>query len=320
LYRNLLEPVWDQIRGKKVLYVSSNGSLTSLPFSLFVTKPPQGSDADPDDLRTTSWLVTSHATVTLPSVSYLKVFGPDDVASSRVRSQKVRLTAFGNPRFSSEYTQQSGEKRGALISALHNMAPLPNTKRELAAMAEILNAPNDSLYLGPRATEANLKQIDLTESSVLAFATHALVSSEIAGQSEPGIVLSPPAKSSDLDDGLLTATELSLLRIKADWLIFSACNTAGSDGSANGEGLSGLASAGLYAGAKSLLVSHWPVLDNAAADLTTSTLRAYYGSNGTTRAQALRQAMLQLLSNTAQHQYAHPAAWAPFVLVGGLQR
>ena len=321
LHQMLLKPVWSKIADKRMLYVSANGPLTSLPFSLFVTDPPEGDDTSPGDLRSTSWLVESHATVTLPSLSYLKVFDDIDDANgnSDQNGEPVQFAGFGNPIFSGGSTETSASSRNSLTSQLNGLDPLPNTKRELSAMADIFKSEQAQLFLGKAATETNVKQSDLESTNVLAFATHALLSTDIPGITEPSIVFTPPKQGTDMDDGVLTASELSLLKIGADWLIFSACNTAGPDGSPGGEGLSGLASAGLYAGAKSLLVSHWPVFDDAAADITTKTLNRYYGGRSISQAEALRSAMLGLIADDSNPLYAHPAAWAPFVLVGGLQ-
>src|SRR5690606_22207527 len=103
-------------------------------------------------------------------------------------------------------------------------------------------------------------------------------------------------------------------RLSADWVLLSACNTAGSDGKPGAEGLSGLARAFLYAGARSILVSHWPVRDDAAARLTTDAIAAV--GQGIGRSEALRRAMLALMEDKRDLSLAHPSAWAPFVVVG----
>jgi len=88
------------------------------------------------------------------------------------------------------------------------------------------------------------------------------------------------------------------------------------DGTEGAEGLSGLAKAFFYAGSRALLVSHWPVVSDAAVKLTTGMLR--YQSNNPTasRAEALRQSMLALMNDEKEPDYAHPLFWVPFVVVG----
>ena len=80
--------------------------------------------------------------------------------------------------------------------------------------------------------------------------------------------------------------------------------------------MSGLAKAFFYAGSRALLVSHWPVVSDAAVKLTTGMLD-YRADNPTAgRAEALRRSMLALMNNEEKPHYAHPMFWAPFVVVG----
>ena len=97
----------------------------------------------------------------------------------------------------------------------------------------------------------------------MALATHGLVAGELAGVSEPALVLTPPAEGTEADDGLLTASEVAQLKFDADWVILSACNTAATDGTPGARGLSGQAKVFFYAGSRALLVSHWPVVSDA---------------------------------------------------------
>ena len=106
---------------------------------------------------------------------------------------------------------------------------------------------------------------------------------------------------------------MAQLKLNADWVILSACNTAAADGTPGANGLSGLAKAFFYAGSRALLVSHWPVVSDAAVTLTTSMLAA--AKTGLTRAEAHRQAMMAMI-DTGLARNAHPALWAPFVVVG----
>ena len=115
---------------------------------------------------------------------------------------------------------------------------------------------------------------------------------------------------------MLTASEVALLKLDADWVILSACNTASSDGEPGAEGLSGLARSFFYAGACSLLVSHWPVGTNSAVELTTGIFEEMKTNPEIGRAEALRRSMTRLINNQAHPEYAHPYFWAPFVVVG----
>jgi len=102
------------------------------------------------------------------------------------------------------------------------------------------------------------------------------------------------------------------LKLNADWVVLSACNTAGADGRAE-EALSGLARGFFYAGSRSLLVTHWAVESQSAMLLTTRTFETYINNAKVSRSQALQQAMLHVMQNS---QFAHPTYWAPYALVG----
>ena len=125
--------------------------------------------------------------------------------------------------------------------------------------APALNAPASDIHTGLEATETAVKQASLDQYGIVYFATHALVTGDLKAfakaKAEPALVLTIPDKPTDKDDGLLQASEVSELKLNADWVVLSACNTAASDG-VGAEALSGLARAFFYAGARSLVVSH----------------------------------------------------------------
>ena len=195
------------------------------------------------------------------------------------------------------------------------LAPLPNTARELRAVANALDVPTSEIKLGPEATEPVVKSLPLRNYRIVYFATHGLVSGEINGLAEPALVLTLPERPNEEDDGLLTASEVAELKLNADWVVLSACNTAAGD-TPGAEGLSGLARAFFYAGARALLVSHWSLEDEAATAITTGTFTRLSKDPLLGRAEALRQATLAFLDNSANPTDAFPAIWAPFVIVG----
>jgi CHAT domain-containing protein len=170
-------------------------------------------------------------------------------------------------------------------------------------------------------TETKIKDLNakgrLADYRVLHFATHGLVAGETEqfteGKAEPSLLFTPPATASDTDDGLLTAPEVSQLKLDADWVILSACNTAAGD-AREAEALSGLARAFFYAGARALLVTHWNINSDAAVALTTGAFSALKSEPGIGRAEALRRSQLALIAKGGMN--AHPSTWAPLVLVG----
>src|SRR5262249_42365199 len=133
------------------------------------------------------------------------------------------------------------------------LAPLPETADELRAVARRLGVPETELKLGPLATETVVKTADLRNYRIVYFATHGLVAGEVKGLAEPALALTLPRDPSELDDGLLTASEVAQLKLNAEWVVLSACNTAAGD-KPGAEALSGLARAFFYAGARALLV------------------------------------------------------------------
>src|SRR5262249_57116814 len=114
-----------------------------------------------------------------------------------------------------------------------------------------------------------------------------------------GLVLTPPARPTLDDDGLLRASQVAQLKLNADFVILSACNTAASDGTPGAEGLSGLAKAFFYAGALSLLVSHWEVQSEPTVKLTTGLIRALTIDPSIGPSEALRRSILATIDSAA---------------------
>ena len=199
---------------------------------------------------------------------------------------------------------------------LTDMPSLPDTQTELQTVANFLKGSGvTEFFVGAQATEARLRSIRLSDYRVLYFATHGLLPGELRCQSEPALVLSPPATAAvtKIEDGLLDASEISQMKLTADLVVLSACNTAGGGDKFGGEALTGLAEAFFFAGARNLLVTHWSVPSEA----TTSLMGRVFASLGPdmtrSSARALQQAQIQMLGMPAT---AHPVFWGAFVLLG----
>jgi CHAT domain-containing protein len=249
---------------------------------------------------------------------------------SRKEQAKNPLIGFGDPIFNpEEETRPAKQEKVAATrsypdfwkgieidrSMLRGLPRLPETADELKVVAAKLGAPMSDIHLQRDASEATVKRARLDDFSVLYFATHGLVASDVKGLGEPALALSMPKQPSELDDGLLTASEVAQLKLNADWVVLSACNTAAGD-KPGAEALSGLARAFFYAGARALLVSHWAVESKAATTLTTSTFDILKSDPKLGRAEALRRAMPAYMNDTSDPLSAYPALWAPFVVVG----
>jgi CHAT domain-containing protein len=189
---------------------------------------------------------------------------------------------------------------------------------ELCAVARDLGVSEKDIRLGNRATEAEIKRLseagELARYRIIHFATHGALAGHVGGNSEPGLILTPPGTATERDDGYLSASEIAQLKLDADWVILSACNTAA--GSTEGaEALSGLARAFFYAGARTLLVSHWAVASDATVKLITGAVGRMASDKSIGRAEAMRQSMLAMIDK-GEPLEAHPAYWAPFIVVG----
>jgi CHAT domain-containing protein len=294
LYKTLFSQIEDLIKGKRLLIVPS-GMLTQLPFHVLVSEGPNSTvPASDANYRNVAWLAREHAIAVLPAVSSLK--GLRELARDSRASEAY--VGFGDPLLDGDPTRFHGDAAAAKLARdarcprpprrvaslsdraatrggvrsngglaeladLRSWAPLPETADELCDVAQDLGVdPSTHLYIGAKATETEIKRLSgagaLAKFKVVHFATHGAVGGELSGATEPGLILTPPEKASETDDGYLSASEIAALKLDADWVILSACNTAA--GEAKGaEALSGLARAFFYAGARSLLASHWEV-------------------------------------------------------------
>ena len=288
LYRALLPGSLEMaVAGKRNWLFASNGPLASLPAALLLTRLP----ARGEPMQRYPWLVRDHA------VSIFTSF--NDGARAPSSNRPPRFLGVGAP---------------ILALGDNSLPPLPKAADELTALSSALGGNDNVVLTGADATRDKVLAAGLARYSVIAFATHGLTSGERNGLREPALVLSPAGIDADGrdDDGLLTAGEISKLSIPADWVILSACNS-GAGRNASAPTYSGLAQAFRLAGTRSMLLSHWPVRDDAAALLTVGSVRG--AAEGLSRPEALRRAMLSLIGNRAVPGAAHPAIWAPFILI-----
>lgn len=338
IYQALLEPAAALTRDANLIVVAS-GPLARLPLHVLVTEPPTSGGR-------IAWLARRNAVSQLPSVASLKalrnqarpssaerpyfamanplLLGPDQghVARADLARAWQSCAAIGGvpaaalPRTSVTTLQK--DARTSQRPLLQSLAPLPETAIEVCRAARTLGAQDDDVRLGASASKAVLKNMssngELRRYKILHFATHGALAGELEPTSEAGLVLTPPPLDLPTDDGFLTASEISELQLDADWVILSACNTAGAARTGE-EPLSGLARAFAFAGARSLLVSHWAVNSDATVKLVTRAVAEMAGGIKLGRAEALRRAMIALIDEGAPHE-AHPAYWSPFVLIG----
>jgi len=210
-------------------------------------------------------------------------------------------------------------------SQLATLPRLPETADEIRSIAVAMSADlTKDVFLGVQANEKTVRTTDLSRYRVIAFATHGLVAGDLDGLTQAALALTSPEVANVSGDGLLTVDKILELRLNADWVVLSACNTASGQG-AGSEAISGLGRAFFYAGARSLLVSSWPVETTSARALTTDLFKRQAANPQQGRAQALLETMNSLIdeggyvdprSGQIVFSYAHPIFWAPFILVG----
>jgi WD40 repeat protein/CHAT domain-containing protein/Tfp pilus assembly protein PilF len=347
LYRDLFGQVEDVIKNKRLL-IAPSGALTQLPFQALVATAPDPAVNGPDAYARAAWLGARNAISVLPSAASLRLLrmgrqgqaadpflgfgnplltggGGDRRAWERQDCQKSAARPGGRRGLNRiTASSQAGFYHGAAadVEMLRQAAPLPETADELCSVARYLGASDSAVYLGERATVSQIKSLSasgaLGRAGTIHFATHGLLAGETAqfahNTAEPALLMTPPGKDkvTPEDDGLLKASDVTGLKLNADWVVLSACNTA--SGGEGGEALSGLARAFFYAGARSMLVSHWYVDSNAAVEITTGAFSALKANPGIGRDEALRRSLAALIAKGGPK--AHPSVWAPFVLVG----
>ena len=328
LYAQLLKPLEAHFKTKSQLVVAAGGALGQIPFSLLQTSAHTGA------LKDAPWLIRQMSITHVPSLgAWLAlqssqnrkaaaqplmawgdpVFNLAAAGSTKAAVRSVNLTRATTPVDLEKEAANVG--KGAVAYA--EVPALPETRDELLAIAKALNAKGSDLIMGLDATRESVLKANasgaLQQQRVLAFATHGLMAGDLPNLTQPALAMTATGKeAADPLSPLLTLEDVLNLKLNADWVVLSACNTAASDGKAE-EALSGLARGFFYAGSRSLLVTHWSVDSESAKELTVATFSHYTQNPSAPKAESLRQAMLKVMANPSTE---HPAHWAPYALVG----
>jgi CHAT domain-containing protein len=329
VYKGLFEPIEAEMADKKHLIVATSGAFANMPLGVLVRKPVTSpnpanaawliKDAAISQVPTASgWLSLKRYTKVPSSTQPLIAWG-DPLFDNKAAQQVAAAPATSNVRavINTRSTMQTGLEQSQSESylAYSKIPPLPETRDEVNELAKILAAdPKQDLILGADATRQSVLKSSasgqLGKKQVVVFATHGLLAGDLPNLNQPALAMASTANPAD--SPLLTLEDVLGLKLNADWVVLSACNTAGADGRAE-EALSGLARGFFFAGSRSLLVTHWSVESESAMLLTTHTFAAYKKDPKIRRAEALKQAMVETMKLP---QYAHPAFWAPYALVG----
>jgi len=355
VYSNVLKPVEAGWKDATDLLVIDSGSLAQLPLALLPTSQYK-LGAEQDELfagyKNVPWLIRKASITMLPSVNSLIALRALPGGDPRRKA----FAGFGDPIFSLEQlSHETGDnekgglpklaQRGSCLhvrgtrfsekgnldsrqiesSGLEQLDRLPDTAEEITGIAQALGADlNQDVFLGKDASKHRIKTMNLADRKVIAFATHALVPGDLDGLNQPALAFSSPEVTGDNEDGLLTTGDILKLKLNADWVILSACNTGAAEGQGS-EAVSGLGRAFFYAGTRSLLVSMWPVETTSARKLVTETFLVQQANRHLTRAMSLRRSMMSMIDEVNLKDdatgrviasYAHPLFWAAFEIVG----
>ncbi|MEG4114454.1 CHAT domain-containing protein [Microcoleus sp. Pol12B3] len=273
-YQLLIQPIAD------LLPTDPNAPVIFIPHqSLFLV--PFVALQDP----TGQYLIEKHTILTAPAIQILQL-----TRQSRQKVQQVSLQnnlVVGNPIM---------PKIGIPPRQLE---PLPGSEQEAITIAQLLNTKP---ITGAQATKASIVQ-QMLKARIIHLATHGLLN-EVKRRDLPGAIALAPSGN---DDGLLTSSEILDLKLNAELVVLSACNTG--RGKLTGDGVLGLSRALISAGVSSIIVSLWPVPDAATGELMAEFYRQLQKKPN--KAQALRQAMLMTMK-----MHPTPQDWAAFTLIG----
>lgn len=348
LYLELLEPVAARWTRHSLLTVSAAGALSQLPLGTLLTKPyvaSAGQDLAHASYAAAAWLIRQIAVAEIPSAAALVTLRQ----AAPGNPQRKALIGFGDPEFNASAATLNAPREVArnltiakalarndtaipaatsarfapahpesqYLSEYSRIPALPDTRDELLSIAHAVGAdPAKDLFLGSRASRDAVMKEDLSGRRIVAFATHGVLPGEFPGLDQPALAMANPGQSGS---GFLTAADVMSLKLDADWVVLSACNTAAGEGQ-GAEAMSGLGRAFFFAGGRALLATHWAVESNSARQLVSGIFERHAKSPGLSRAKALQQTLVALIDAPRDPgqgpSLAHPAFWAPYALIG----
>lgn len=287
--------------------LASSSLVDGLPWGALLTIPARKQDKP-------SWLVEKVAITVTPSWrSWLSL-------SNRSRPNSTKqLLLIGDP-VNEQRTIPVGSLslKGVYIAKITgkpmvNLVADTEFGQEIADLSSLFDSSSSTVLKQKRATKSELKNLKLSDYRIIVFSTHGYLAKEFSASIGPSLELT--ATNGSARDRFLTASEVARLQIDADVVVLSACDTSASDGYIDSEGFSGLTSAFLLAGGRSVIASLWPVETEATKFIVTKTLSYYTKLAEPELPFALRRATLDFI-RSADKKMAHPAFWSAFILVG----
>ena len=264
------------------------------PAALLAEVPPvRGSGYD---LRAARWLIRDHSFVRTSSIDAF-------VATKRLSKTKratLDYLGVGDP----------------ALSGPQALPELPETSQEVEQVASLFDKPKVRLLRRQAATEEAFRLQPLSEFDVVHLATHGLIRQELPGLREPSLVFTPDPQGDAFNDGLLTASQIAALPLRARLVVLSACNSARYEPSIIDSGIQGLATSFAIAGVPTTIASLWPIESSLARNLIVDTFRTARGRDKVAIADALALAMRRHLDGSAPRPLLHPRFWAALVVLG----
>ena len=322
LYLSVFKFVEENLTNKKKIFVVPDGLLQNIPLNILAYENKNNCF----DCSEIKWLMLRYDFSYLPSVNFINFKNKNNQISKNstkkylgIGDPSLEKLSINNNNFSITQLAQILNRGSSSFVANTNeirkiYTKVEGSSEEILTVSQHFNKSDISILLDVNATETKLKNLDLRKFQIIHFATHGETSGAVKGYNEPFLVLTPPEKGTEEDDGLLTMTEIMQLENNANIVILSACNTA-SGNQKNSEGFSGLARAFLFSGSKSVMVSNWYVETFSAKELIINFMSELIKNRNDT-VSSLKNTMLKFIKSNPDK--SHPFYWAPFVIVGAV--
>ncbi|EAQ96111.1 CHAT domain-containing protein [Congregibacter litoralis] len=328
VFDTLVKPGMKSLESNQRLFIVTSPSLAGLPFELLPISnelPSVRSFVDFRKYREVSWMNDRY------SISYLSSPRMLGRRNNSANASDSKFLGIGNPEFSppamsptvSQRDSSDSRSSTALervlardyksLSAEGSVASsLPESQLIIDSMARRYG-PLATVLTGASATESQISQLDLSQYSTIAFATHGLLDATVSP--EPALLLGyePDTSGGSVFDGLLTSREVIRMNLSANLIVLAACNSATK---ARIDGVVSLANSFLTAGSASVVASHWAVDVNATARLFDAFAQHREAAPNTNSADHLQRARIELLRQNKNQLYAHPVFWGGFATYG----
>jgi hypothetical protein len=287
---------------RRIYHVTPGGVAGQVPPAALLTEVPPVLGAG-YDLRSAHWLVRDRAFVRTSSI--------DAFVATKKLSKTKRATldylGVGDPALSAGAS--------AARDGLGTLPQLPETSEEVERVASLFAKAKVRLLRREAATEEAFRLEPLSEFDVVHLATHGLVKEELRGLREPSLVFTPAPQGDAFNDGLLTASQIAGLPLRARLVVLSACNSARYEPSIIDSGIQGLATSFAIAGVPSMIASLWPIESTITRDLIVDVFRTARAGD-VAIADALALAVRRHLDGPAPRPLLHPRFWAALVVLG----